>query len=117
MSEAPAQYRAIQEHIRNLHVEIGAIAAEIGAEAESLRLLADEAAAIAERRSLTFDAVLAAASQQRRTTTIRRIAALTERLADLARAQETAGDLYERLTPEERVGQVPPPTAAARTGG
>ena len=116
MSDILAEYRATQEHIRMLFVEIGEMAAEFAAEAESLQRLAEKATAVAERRTLSFDAVLAAASRQRRTSTLRRISGLTERLADLSRAQEAEGELYEKLTPDERTGQIPPPAVAARTG-
>ena len=113
MSDTLAEYRATQEHIRALHLELREIAAAISAEGESLRRLAEEATAIAERRTLSFEAVLTAAANQRRTTTLRRTTALTERLAHLTPAQESAVELYETLTPEERVGLVPPPTATA----
>jgi hypothetical protein len=107
MSNGLAEYQAMQEQVRRLHQEIGAIAAEISEEAESLRSLAESAAAVAERRVLAFGPVIEMALSHRRTATLQPITTLLAQLRELEAAQISAAQRYEQLSAEERVGQIP----------
>jgi hypothetical protein len=107
MGNGTLEYQAVLEQVRRLHQEIGGIAAEIAGEAEFLRSLAESAAAIGERRVISFGPVIEAALRHRRTATFRPITMLLEKLRELESAQTSAAERYERLTAEERVGQIP----------
>jgi hypothetical protein len=107
MSPGQEKYQAVQEQVRRLYQEVGRIAAELTTEAESERTLAEGAAAIGDRRMLTFGPVLEAAHERLRTATTRPICELIERLQDLEAVQASAAERYKQLTAEERVGQIP----------
>ena len=107
MHNGQSEYQAMQETVRRLHQEIGRIATEIAAQAESLRGLAEGAAAIGDRRMLSFGAVAEAAQERLDVVSGRPIRELIDKLVELEAAQVAATERYEQLTAEERVGQIP----------
>jgi hypothetical protein len=107
MSPGQEEYQAVQEQVRRLYQDVGRIAAELVTEAESARTLAEGAAAIGDRRMLTFDPVLDAAQERLSTATTRPISELIEKLQELEAVQASAAERYEKLSAEERVGQIP----------
>jgi prefoldin subunit 5 len=106
MSDA-AEYQSMQEQLRRLHQEVAALAADIAADAEAFRALSEAAAAVGDRRTLSFRPVIDSAIERSRNTTTETIRMLIEKLQALELAQAAAAECYERLPPEERVGQIP----------
>ena len=109
MGAGPAEYRAIQDQIRRHQLAIGEMAAEIGREAESLRQLAEQAAAIAARHSLSCEAVIHAATNQRGSTSPGPIALLVEQLADWPQPKSWPVSGTKTLRPKSGSDRFPRP--------
>jgi hypothetical protein len=114
MSNGLAEYQTLLEQVRRLHQEISTIAAEIATEAETLRNLAESAAAVGARRTLSFGPVIEAV-RECRMAALQPIAGLLEKLQELESTQACAAQCYEQLTAEERVGQIPASVPAAKS--